>query len=173
VEKTLDNPATPAWPPWVSLVARVIIGGAFLYAGLTKIGSLPQAVASVRAYQLPFPNWMITTIGDVLPIFEIVLGAALIAGLFTRWVAVIGSVVMLIYIIGISSAWIRGLNIDCGCFTPGGVLQPGQSTAYLQDILRDTGFLICGVWTVLRPDGHFSVDRWIAGPADDASTPTK
>ena len=155
----------PAWPPWVTLVTRVVIGAALLIAGLLKIGNLRQSVAAVAAYQLPIPDWMVTAMGNALPIFEIVIGLALVAGVFTRWVAVIGTLTMIAYIIGISSAWARGLNIDCGCFTPGGALQPGQSTAYLEDILRDIVFLICGVWTVLRPDSMFSVDRWIAGPA--------
>jgi len=167
VEKTVHPRSATAWQTWVTLVARVIIGASLLYAGLLKIGNLPKSVTAVRAYELPWPDWMIHAIGYSLPIIEIVLGAALIVGLFTRWMAVLGALAMIVYIIGIASAWARGLDIDCGCFTPGGALPPGQEPKYLEDILRDIGFLICGVWTVLFPDGRFSVDRWIAGPAPD------
>ena len=166
-QQTARRPGGPAWLPWVTVVARVIIGGALAWAGLAKIGDLSQSVVAVRAYELPIPDGLVTAIGYCMPIFEIVIGLALIVGLFTRWVGLIGALTMIVYIAGISSAWARGLNIDCGCFTPGGVLNPGQDTKYLQDILRDVGFLICGAWTVWRPSAPLSVDRWIAGPTVD------
>jgi len=147
---------------WVSLVARLVIGGFIMYAGLLKIPNLQQSVTAVRAYQLPLPDGLIQVIGYLMPIAEILLGAAIIAGLFTRWVALLGAAMMLVYIVLIASAWARGLSIDCGCFSPGGLLLPGEKTKYLQDILRDIGFLICGVFVFLFPASPISVDKWIA-----------
>jgi len=152
---------------WISLVARLILGGSLLIAGLLKIPDLAKSVTAVKAYELPLPAALITVIGYLLPIFEIVLGAVIIAGLFTRWTAALGGLVMIVFIAGIASAWIRGLSIDCGCYTGGGLLLPGQKTKYLQDILRDVGFLICAVWVVVWPKSRFAVDDWIAG-----ATPT-
>ena len=153
---------------WISLAARLILGGVILYAGLIKIGDLAQSVVAVKAYQLPIPLWMITTIGYLMPIAEIVLGAVIVAGLFTRWTALLGGIMMVVYIALISSAWARGLSIDCGCLTPGGFLTPGEKTQYLQDILRDIGLLACAVWLVLWPHSPLSVDGWIAGPPSEA-----
>jgi len=150
---------------WISLVARVVLGGAILWAGLLKIGDLSQSVVAVKAYQLPLPLWMITTIGYLMPIVEIILGLVIIAGLFTRWTAMLGGIMMIVYIALISSAWARGLSIDCGCFTQGGMLLPGQTTKYLWDILRDTGLLLCAAWVFIFPKSPISVDKWIAGPA--------
>ena len=47
-------------------------------------------------------------------------GLCLLCGLVTRVAAVVSAVLQLAFIIGISSAWARGLQIDCGCFGGGG-----------------------------------------------------
>ncbi|MCL2783798.1 MAG: DoxX family protein [Propionibacteriaceae bacterium] len=159
---TVVHPGKAAFK-WVSLAARIILGGVILYAGLIKIPHLAGSVEAVKAYQLPIPMWSVTVIGYLMPIAEIVLGAVIIAGLFTRWTALLGGIMMLVYIALIASAWARGLSIDCGCLTPGGLLAPGQTTKYLQDILRDIGLLICAGWLVFWPHSPFSVDGWIAG----------
>ena len=156
-----DSPAR--WVAWVSLVARVILGGALLVAGIKKLLDLRQSVIAVQAYQLPIPYWLETVVGYGLPVVEVLLGGVIIAGLVTRWTAALGGLAMLAYIAVIISVWARGLSIDCGCFTPGGViLNEAQKTTYLQDILRDTGFLVCAVWLVIRPASRLSVDSWLS-----------
>ena len=151
---------------WVSLVARLVIGGAILIAGLLKIGNLQASANAVSAYSLPLlpaGGSLTTVVGTILPIVEIVLGAVIVAGLFTRWTALLGGLMMIVYICLIASAWIRGLSIDCGCFSPGGFLPDTAKTKYLQDILRDVGLLACAVWVVILPTSPISIDKWIAG----------
>ena len=149
--------------PWISLVARLILGGSLLWAGLLKIGNLEKSVFAVEAYELPLPGWMTTVIGYGLPIVNLLLGAIIIAGVFTRWTSLLGVLIMVVFIAGIASAWIRGLNIDCGCFSGGGVLPDDVANKYLIDILRDIGFIACGVFVMIFPKSPISVDKWIAG----------
>jgi uncharacterized membrane protein YphA (DoxX/SURF4 family) len=130
------------------------------------MADLAQSVIAVKGYQFPIPPVLETTLGYALPIVEILVGLVIVAGLFRRWGAAIGGVFMLAYIGVIISAWARGLTIDCGCFTPGGMLAPGQATAYAQDILRDSGFLVCAVWLVIRPESPWSLDGWLRAPVD-------
>ena len=56
----------------------------------------------------------------------------------------------------------RGLSIDCGCFGGGGAVYPGH-TAYVQEILRDTGFLVLAGWLILRPRTLLSIDSRYSG----------
>jgi len=165
--KTTAAQARPVNPAlkWVSLVARIVLGGAILWAGLLKIGDLSQSVTAVRGYELPLADWLINVLGYLMPIAEVVLSLVILAGLFTRWSSLLGGVMMLVYIALISSAWARGLSIDCGCFTPGGMLAPGQATKYLEDILRDVGLAICAAWLVWHPVSPVTVDQWIASGA--------
>ena len=164
---------------WITFAARIILGGAVLVSGLLKIGDLvsslvqgraanSEAVLSVQAYQLHFlPNWIITTVGVALPIIEILLGLAIVIGLWTRWTGALGGLMMLAFIIVIGSVWARGLRISCGCFGAGGNLSLDQQPMYWLDELRDVGLLICGVWIFLFPKSPLSIDGWIAGPTTE------
>ena len=157
-------PPTPAGRPilaWISVGARLILGGSLLVAGILSIIDLDQSVVAVRAYDFPIPEWVEAVIGYTLPVAEILLGLIIITGLFTRWSALLGGLLMMAYIGGISSAWARGLAIDCGCFTPGGMLDADQKTKYAQDILRDVGFLACAVWLVVFPTSRLSLNTWL------------
>ncbi|MCL2784241.1 MAG: DoxX family protein, partial [Propionibacteriaceae bacterium] len=143
---------------WITLAARLILGGILIYAGVLKVGDLRQSVIAVQAYEFPIPIWMEFVIGYSLPVVEILLGLVIVVGLFSRWSSALGGLLMVAYIAGIASAWARGLNIDCGCLTPGGGLEPGQATMYFEDILRDIGLVACAVWTVIFPASTISLD---------------
>ena len=145
------------------MVARLVLGGSLLYAGAIKLPDMKRSVIAVQAYELPLPGWATQFIGYALPVGEVLLGAVIVAGIFTRWTALLGVLLMAVFIIGIASAWARGLNIDCGCFTPGGVLADDVKTKYLEDILRDVGFIACGVFAMIYPKSPIAVDKWIAG----------
>jgi hypothetical protein len=66
---------------------------------------------------------------------------------------------MLVFIAGISSAWARGILIDCGCFGGGGALPAGAEAPYAWEIARDTGLAALAVFLVIWPRSRFSVDR--------------
>lgn len=142
---------------WVGLLARLILGGALVVAGALKIGSLEYSVDSVRAYQI-LPWDVAKWVGYGLPIVEFILGAMILAGFLTRWTALLGTLMMLAFVIGIISVWARGINIDCGCFGDGGAVAAGE-TQYPLDIARDVLFMAAGVWLVIRPRSKFAVDN--------------
>lgn len=141
----------------VGLVARLVLGGVLLYAGATKVLTPVGSARAVQAYQI-FPFEMAQYIGYALPIVEIIIGGLLILGLFTRTNAILGTVLMVLFIAGIASAWARGLTIDCGCFGGGGEVAPGE-TQYPQRIAEDIAFTLCGVWLIVRPRSLLSLDR--------------
>ena len=85
-----------------------------------------------------------------LPVVEIIVGALLVLGLFTRVTAVLGALLMVVFITGIAQAWARGLTIDCGCFGGGGQVSANK-TKYGLEIARDIGLALCGPWLVWRP----------------------
>ena len=147
--------------PWIGLAARAILGGVLVVAGGMKIFDLKQSVIAVQAYEFPIPDWMESVIGHGLPVVEILLGLAILTGLATRWSALLGGLMMVVYIAGIASAWARGLSIDCGCLTPGGWLDATQKTKYAEDIARDIGLIACAVWLMIWPGTRFSLDGWL------------
>ncbi len=152
------------WQEWATLAARLILGVTLLVAGLLKVTRLDASVQSVRLYQI-LPWDFAGFVGTALPILEVVVGLLLVTGTFTRVSAVVGSLMMLAFIIGIASVWARGISIDCGCFGGGGAIEAAK-TQYPLEILRDTGLLLTGAWTIWRPRAPFAVDNWLFAPID-------
>jgi uncharacterized membrane protein YphA (DoxX/SURF4 family) len=143
--------------PWLTLLARLILGGVLFAAGALKIGSLQKSAMAVRAYEL-LPVSLANFLGYTLPWIEIGVGLLLIAGVAVRISGLIGAFTMLAFIIAIAQAWARGLSIDCGCFGGGGAVDP-EDTKYLSEIIRDIGLLILGIYLYFYPKGRFSVDK--------------
>lgn len=154
--------------PWVGLVARLVLAAVFIVAGALKVTDLDASGRAVVAYEL-MPADVALTVGAIQPFFEIVLGLLLLVGLATRFAAWVSAVTMVIFISGIVSAWARGLNIDCGCFSKGGPLPPGETPDYLPEILRDVLFLAMAVFLIVYPMSRFSLDAWMERPTWNAN----
>jgi uncharacterized membrane protein YphA (DoxX/SURF4 family) len=67
------------YQPWLTLVARLILGGVLLAAGGLKIGNLQKSAMAVRAYEM-LPVGLANFLGYVLPWVEIGIGLLLIVG---------------------------------------------------------------------------------------------
>ena len=154
------------WQPWLSTVARLFLAGVFLFAGWPKLIDSEGTVRSVRAFRL-LPEALVVPFGYALPLVELVIAVLLIAGLFTRIVAVVTCGMMVMFLFGISSAWARGLSIECGCFGNTGSLVVNPVPGYIQDILRDTGFLVVALCLARWPSSRWSLDRFLL-PAPSA-----
>jgi uncharacterized membrane protein YphA (DoxX/SURF4 family) len=138
-------------------VARVVVGGVLLVAGVLKASDPQGSVAAVRAYEL-LPAQLVTVVGWGLPFAEIAIGVLLLVGLATRLVAGAAAVLLLVFVAAVASAALRGLSIDCGCFGAGGRVAPGN-TAYTAEIARDLGLLLLAGWLVARPNSRLSLER--------------
>ena len=143
--------------PWLTLLARLILGAVLLVAGALKVPNLPKSAMAVRAYEmLPIP--IANFLGYTLPWIEIGLGLLLIVGVTVKISGALGALTMLAFIIAISQAWARGLSIDCGCFGGGGTIDP-EDTKYLSEIIRDIGLMALGIFLYLYPKGRFAIEK--------------
>jgi uncharacterized membrane protein YphA (DoxX/SURF4 family) len=142
--------------PWVGLAIRLVLAGVLAVAGGLKIGDPAASVAAVRAYQL-LPEGFERLVGYGLPFLELGLAVLLLVGLGTRLAALVTFLLMAAFVVGIASAWARGLSIDCGCFGGGGEVAP-EDTDYLPAIGRDLLFAGLALLLFLRPRTALSVD---------------
>ena len=147
---------------WIGLAARLITGGVWIVAGAIKLPDPAESVRAVRAYDL-LPEVVVPTVGHLLPIVEVVVGLCLVLGLLTRSMGVISGLLFVVFIIGIASAWARGLEIDCGCFGGGG-LEEGASSKYPLEIARDVGLLLLSAWLVVWPRTRWALDAVVFPP---------
>ncbi|MFM8632816.1 MAG: DoxX family protein [Candidatus Nanopelagicus sp.] len=145
------------YQPWITLLARLGLGGVLLAAGGLKIGNLQKSAMSVRAYEL-LPVGLANFLGYVLPWIEIGMGLLLIVGVWVSIVGLLGVLTMFAFVVAIAQAWARGLSIDCGCFGGGGQVDP-EDTKYLSSILRDIGFMLLGVYLYYFPKGKLGMEK--------------
>jgi putative oxidoreductase len=93
---------------------RLVIGGLFLYAGVSKIAHPYEFAAAIQAYQL-LPQFFVGVAAVLVPWLETVSGLALLCGYKPRS-ALISLMLLLIFFLAIIVLTMsRGLDIDCGC----------------------------------------------------------
>jgi uncharacterized membrane protein YphA (DoxX/SURF4 family) len=141
------------------MVSRLVVGAVWIVAGALKLPDPAGSVRAVRAYQL-LPEPLVPTVGHFLPIVEVVIGVCLIVGLFTRVTAIASVLLTVAFIVGISAAWARGLQIDCGCFGGGG-FDADATKKYPWDIARDVALVAAALLVARFPRRGPSADRWL------------
>lgn len=143
-------------PDVIGTLARFGLAAVWLVSGLLKAVDPDQTYVAVRAYDV-LPDVGVEVVAALLPWVELGLGLLLLAGIGTRLVAVLSAALLLVFVAGVAQAWARGLSIDCGCFGGGGAVEPGETT-YVQELLRDAGFLLMAGWLVVRPRTVLALD---------------
>ncbi len=141
---------------WVGLVARLVTGGVWIVAGALKLPDPAGSVRAVRAYDL-LPEAVVPTVGHLLPICEVVLGACLVAGFLVRVSGALSALLFVAFIVGIVSVWSRGIEIDCGCFGGGGY-DPDASSQYPWEIARDVALFLASAWLATLRSTRLALD---------------
>ena len=140
------------------VLARLVVGVVWVVAGVLKLPDPNENVRAVRAYEI-LPESLVTVVGHGLPVLEILVGLCLLLGLFTRVAAAVSALLLVAFIVGISSAWARGLSIDCGCFGGGAGPTENAQAKYPWELARDAGLLLLSVWLVWRPHTPLAADN--------------
>ncbi len=123
---------------YLSLLLRIYLGFIFIYASMSKLSS-PAAFAEAIAFYQIVPYWFVNFFAVVLPWIEFVCGFFLIIGLRTRSVTCVISLLLIIFTVGILINLMRGVPIDCGCFSNAG------NRISWWDMLRDLLWLLFAV----------------------------
>ncbi len=145
---------------FIGVVARGVLGTVWLVAGVIKVPDPTENVRAVRAYDL-LPESVVPVVGHALPGLEILVGLCLLTGVLVRANGLLSSLLLVAFIVGISSAWARGLSIECGCFGGGGGPAVGAQDKYPWELARDFGLLLLSGWLVYRPRTKWAVDNYL------------
>ena len=113
------------------LVARLAVAAVLVVAAIAKLRD-PQAFAQDIANYRMLPASMVPLAAAALPGVEIVLGAALALGIWTRGAGVASTALLALFTIAIGAALVRGIDIECGCF--GSHSQPATWGTFARDI---------------------------------------
>jgi len=137
---------------WLVFVLRLVIGAVFLTAGVLKVGHPTPLAVTIADFAL-LPSVLIAPLAILLPYVEIGLGFYLIVGLFTRYVAAIAAIQLLIFAGAIASVVVRGIHTSCGCFGPA-----DTSVASWVDVFRDLLLVAITLPIFFVGPGRFAVD---------------
>ena len=98
------------------MAVRVVIGGIFLLTGALKAFDPDAFLLDIQSYRL-LPYRLEVATAVYLPWLEILCGLSLVLGRFCyRGSLAISMSLMVVFATALTSAWTRGLNINCGCF---------------------------------------------------------
>lgn len=139
----------------IGLLARLAVGGVFIYAGLMKALAPAEefgyAIESYKVLNSQLSLWS----AYLVPWLEIYAGLLLAAGVFTRLNALFIGAMLLFFEAMLGQAWLRGLPItSCGCFGSSG------NNSITHEFLQNLVFLALA-WAAYKYGKAWSADDYV------------
>jgi len=129
--------------PWLTVRVQIALGAIFVAAALPKIADPPSFAHMLYNYRI-VPGSLLNLFSLVLPWFELLLGVALVLGIWRRTAAFLVGALLVGFILGIGWNLLRGNSIDCGCFDVSAAGKSPEERLFDMKIviLRDLGMLL-------------------------------
>ncbi len=138
------------------LLFRFLVGGLLLFAASYKVRA-PQVFAlSIEAYRM-VPPALVPALAYLVIWNEIVAGACVIAGIWTRASALLCAALYGAFTVAILRVLLSGMSITCGCF---GDLSD-EPIGWVS-VARNLAFLAMAAWLLARGGGRYSLDFLIS-----------
>jgi uncharacterized membrane protein YphA (DoxX/SURF4 family) len=121
-------------------ILRVAVAAVFIAAAVTKIVDPAAFFASIQTYRL-LPDGAGVLFAVWLPWLELCAAVAVFPRRLRSGASWLLLALTVVFLIALSQAWLRGLDISCGCF---GSTATVRGSAYFGYLLRD-GLLLAAV----------------------------
>ena len=95
----------------------------------------------VQNYQI-LPDFLVGPTAVILPWLELFCGISLISGVMVSGGILLIDMMLLIFIVSFITNVIRGIDVNCGCFSTE-IKMTGNMFVYL---IRDLAMLVMGTW---------------------------
>ena len=125
---------------YLVIAVRVVLGALFMYASFDKMAN-PEAFANIIDNYHLLPFQFVNPLAIFLPWLEFITGLLLIIDKWVKGSLLIYSALLVIFIIALSQALIRGLDISCGCFS----VNPSSTSEVWLRIVADIVMLFFSV----------------------------
>jgi uncharacterized membrane protein YphA (DoxX/SURF4 family) len=100
----------------IVIALRWLLGFVFIWAALGKMVDPQNFLVNLFDYRLPLPDSILRFTAVTLPWIELVCGLSLLTGFWPESTLGVILMLMAVFLIATAQAWVRGLEIDCGCF---------------------------------------------------------
>jgi hypothetical protein len=140
--------ATPAgW--WLTILARLAIAGVFVAAAIPKMIDPAGFAENVSNYHL-LPAEMVGYAAIGVPVVEMVVALALVAGVEAKGAALVAAGMLLVFTAGMGQAMARGIDVSCGCFGSSTTTEIG-----LGPIVRNVALMLGCAFVLLAPEARW------------------
>jgi uncharacterized membrane protein YphA (DoxX/SURF4 family) len=123
-----------------AVFARMVLGAVFVYASFDKMAN-PQAFADIIGNYHILPAQLVNPLAIFLPWLEFLTGLFLIIGKWAEGSLLIYSTLLIIFILALAQALVRGLDISCGCFS----VNPSTTSDVWLRIIEDIAMLAVSI----------------------------
>jgi hypothetical protein len=156
------SPSRAPAPHWSYRLTRWGLAAVFVWAGAAKLADPAAFAALIDAYGLvPAPLLLPLAVG--LPLVEVVAAVGLLADIRGSLAIIAG--LMAVFIAILTYGIRMGLDVDCGCFTPGDIesrAYHGLQAALYRDLAMTAGIAFLYGWRRVRSVRPLPVwDAWL------------
>jgi putative oxidoreductase len=137
---------------YLNLLVRIAVGTIFIYASCDKIFNPGQFARIVYNYHL-LPTDFINIFALILPWAELICGISIILGIYKDGGVLMLNLILVSFIIALGVNLIRGVDIECGCFTVSSKAKSG----ILGLLLRDFGLFLLTLYLFFNRSPRFSI----------------
>jgi len=130
---------TKRWNLVASFFMRLVLGGTFILAAIPKILDPKGFALDITHYDF-FPKYVVNLIAITLPWIELFIAFSIIFAVAQKGGVLLLNLLLITFLVLLGQAWIRGLDIDCGCFG-----HSGAREAVSKAFIRDLFFVIWGI----------------------------
>lgn len=147
---------------WLTLAARLAVAAVFVWAAVPKLLDPAAFAEDIGNYRL-LPEMLVGPLAAVLPVLELVVAVALVAGVEAKGAALVAGAMLLGFTAAMGQAMARGIDIDCGCFGSASTTEVGWGP-----ILRNSALLVACAWVVIAPEVPWRRPGETVSPPDSA-----
>jgi uncharacterized membrane protein YphA (DoxX/SURF4 family) len=137
----------------LAMPLRIYLGVVFIAAAWYKIADPGVFALSIATYGI-LPDSLINLMAIMLPWIEVLVGASLIIGLWTRASALVVGGMMIMFIVSLAIALAKDLHMSCGCFA---AAEAGDEIN-MGTLIRDILWLLGAAYLVAVDDGRWGID---------------
>ena len=144
--------AKPFGGCWLDAGLRWFLAAILVWAGLSKLVDPVNFYGTMLEYQLPVPHLLLKITTLILPWLELFCGLLLVTNIARQATLIWVIALFTIFLAMVGQAFLRGLDISCGCFdlSPFGIPQTSKLGQLLESVgfatLRNVGLLAAALF---------------------------
>jgi uncharacterized membrane protein YphA (DoxX/SURF4 family) len=142
---------------WLAVPVRWYLGFLFIEACLHKIAHPGAFALDIATYDI-LPLVLVNLAAITLPWAELAAGTMLIVGHRTRAAGWMIAGMLLVFLVALSIALARGMDMSCGCFASQGAV--AEDPISRLTVVRDLVWIALTVFVIVFDRGLVGFDGW-------------